>query len=108
MGKFKSGMFFGGLLGAGIMWMSLTKKGRAVRDELLDHAAVVYVEAKEKLMASDAWRQMNRSQFVVLVKDLVDRYAVKTGLAKELKELIVKVVVSQWQNLKQEMAEKDN
>ena len=31
MGKFKKGFLFGGLLGAGIMWMSTTKKGREVR-----------------------------------------------------------------------------
>ena len=28
MGKFKKGVFFGSLLGASMMWMSTTKKGK--------------------------------------------------------------------------------
>ena len=78
-----------------------------MREELLDHAAVVYGEVKERLKASGAWSKMQKSEYITLVRDLVDRYAVKTGIARELKELIVKILGSQWTSLQKQLRDDD-
>jgi gas vesicle protein len=54
MSKFFKGALLGAGIGAGLTWLTVTKKGRAVRDEMLDHAAVVYEQVKDKLLESDA------------------------------------------------------
>ncbi|MBP9695087.1 MAG: hypothetical protein KBD73_01630 [Candidatus Magasanikbacteria bacterium] len=103
MGKFTKGLFIGAGLGAGLMWLSVTKKGRALRDEMLDHASVVYSDIKDELLSSDAWRKMSKNEYVAVVKEFVDKYAIKNGLASELKELVATLLVTQWQNLKNQL-----
>jgi gas vesicle protein len=105
MSKFFKGALLGAGIGAGLTWLTVTKKGRAVRDEMLDHAAVVYEQVKDKLLESDAWRKMEKSEFVAVVRDIVDRYAMKSGIAMELKEMIVKLISTQWKNLQDQLVE---
>ena len=102
MGRFKKGLFLGGLLGAGMVWMSTTKKGREMREKLLDHAANVYGQVKEKAMASDAWATMTKNKYVAMVQEAVDKYAVQSGLAESMKNFVVKLVSAQWKNLQGE------
>lgn len=104
MGRFNKGIFLGGILGASLVWMSATKKGRQVREELFDHAAVVYAQVKDKLLASDAWKNMSQSEYAATVKEIIDKYAVKTGLAKEMKAIVERMVRSQWKNMRKKMA----
>lgn len=99
MGRFKSGLLFGGLLGAGLMWLSVTKKGKEVREQILDHAAVVYPKIKAQVLASDQYKKLNKNQYVKLVKEYVDKYAIENGLAESVKNMVVKVVSAQWRKL---------
>jgi len=103
MGKFSKGLFFGGLAGAGLMWLGVTKKGKEVKEKILDHAADVYGDIKDVLMKSDAWKKMNKNQYVKMVKEKVDKYAIENGLAENVKNMIVKVVSSQWNNIQKEI-----
>lgn len=103
MGRFKKGLLFGGLLGAGLTWMATTKKGREVRDQILDHGAQVYTDMAEKLKASGAMDKMTKSTFVKEVRSYVDKYAVDNGLADDVKEMVVKLVGSQWKRIQSEL-----
>ena len=105
MGRFKLGFSLGTALGAGLFWLNATEKGRKKREELLDHAAVVYEEVKEKIAASEAWKNMNESEYMKMVNDIVDTYAVKTGIAAHVKKLIQKVMRLQWKKLLRQMKE---
>ena len=100
MGRFKKGLFFGGLLGAGMMWMSTTKKGRETREQLLDHAAQVCVEVKSKVRESGAWENMTRNKYVSLVQEVVEKYAVQHQLPDSVKNMVTKLVSAQWRGLK--------
>jgi gas vesicle protein len=106
MGRFNKGLFLGGLLGAGLVWLNFTKKGKETREQLLDHAAVVYEQIKEKAVKSKTWKEMNKNQYVALVKETVEKYAIQNGLAENVKNMIIKVVSAQWSNLR-EMVEKE-
>lgn len=108
MGKFNKGLLFGGLLGAGMVWLGTTKKGREMREKMIDYAADVYVEVKKKIVASEQWQTMTKSAYVQMVKDAVDKYAVQNGLAESIKQMVVKLVSAQWANLKKEMGKSGN
>ncbi len=58
MGKFKKGLFMGGLLGAGMMWLNTTKKGKETRDKLIDQSAEVYALLKDNILASDQYKNL--------------------------------------------------
>lgn len=96
----------GGLLGAGLTWMSTTKKGKEMRGQILEYSADVYADVKEKVMASDAWDNMTKSKYVAMVNEAVEKYAGKTGMADSLKGIVVKLVNSQWKELQSEQKKK--
>ena len=103
MGKFKKGLFFGGLLGAGMVWLNTTKKGRELRESMLDHAAEVYVGLKKEVLTSDQYKNLTKNKYVKLVQKYVDKYALENNLADSMKKMVIKVVVAQWTKLKGEM-----
>lgn len=107
MAKFKSGVVLGGILGAGIAWLSLTKEGRKKRDELLDRAAELYEQVKRDAVRSPEWKNMKKNRYVEMVREAVDRYAVKTGLADSAKKAIASLIEAQWVSLKKEMRKKN-
>jgi hypothetical protein len=100
MGKFKKGLFFGSLLGAGLTWLNVTKKGRQTRSQLLDQAADVYGQVRKKLEASGAMDKVTKNKYVSTVKEVVDKYAIENGMADKVKKMVVKLVSSQYSNVK--------
>lgn len=103
MGKFKAGIFLGGLLGAGLMWLNLTPKGRETRDQMLDHAAKIYSILKDKIKSSAEYKNLSKIEYVKFVKEYVDKYAIENGLAEKVKNIIIKVVSSQYKNIKEKV-----
>ena len=104
MGIFKKGLCVGGLLGAGLVWLITTKKGKELRENMLDQAADIYALIKEKVMSSDQYKKMTKNQYVKLVKEYVDKYAIDNGLAENVKNMVTKVVIAQWARLKKELS----
>ena len=100
MGKFKAGLFLGGILGASLAWLNLTQKGRETRDQMLDHAAKIYSILKDKVKSSAQYKDLSKNEYVKLVKEYVDKYAIENGLAEKVKNIIIKVVSSQYNNIK--------
>lgn len=98
MGKFKHGLFLGGLLGAGLVWLNVTKKGKEVRGQLVDNAASVYTDVKEKILASEGWDKMTKSKYYKFVEQTVNKYAVENDLLDSMRDMIEKIVKAQWKN----------
>lgn len=99
MGKFKHGLFLGGLLGAGLVWLNATKKGKQVREELMDKASAVYLEVKEKIMESEGFDKMTKTKYYKFVEQVVNKYAVENDLLDSMRDMIERIVKSQWKNL---------
>jgi gas vesicle protein len=106
MGKFKKGLFLGGMLGAGMTWLMATKKGKEVREQMLDHAADVYSKLRIQLLKNENYDKLTKHRYVTLLREYVDKYAIENGLANEVKEMIIKVVSAQWKNLRGELKKK--
>ncbi len=100
MGRFNKGLFFGSLFGAGLTWLAVTKKGKEVRGQLLDHMAVVYVEVKEKILSQEEWQKISQTEFVKRVEEIVARYGGAKKISRDVQRMIVKVVGSQYKTLK--------
>lgn len=100
MGNFKRGLILGGLLGAGLAWLNVTTKGKAVRDEALEHAAVVYERVKKEVMKSDGWKKMKKSEVTKQVQKIANDYSAEIGLAKSTVMLIVSLVLKKWEKMK--------
>lgn len=100
MGRFKKGLFLGGLFGAGLMWLNVTKKGKQVRSQLLDHGAEVYAQVKQKLEESGAMDKLTKNKYVATVKEVVDKYAEKLGLEDNVKKMLGKLVGAQYKTVK--------
>jgi len=49
MGRFKKGLFLGGLIGAGLMWLNATVKGKEYRAKIIAHLDPLYRELKESI-----------------------------------------------------------
>ena len=106
MGAIKKTLFFGGLMSAGLVWLTGTKKGKEVRDQLLDHSAAIYVSVKKKIQKIDKQYNVSKAQYVKLAKETLNEYFEKHPVPGAIKDLVQKVVVSQWENLKEEAGEK--
>ncbi|MFH1286167.1 MAG: hypothetical protein ABII02_00195 [Candidatus Magasanikbacteria bacterium] len=100
MGKFNKGFLFGGLMGVGLAWLNLTKKGKDVRAQLLDHSAEVYGQIKEKVDESGAVDKITKTKYGAMVKEAVDKYAIENGLADNVKGMVAKLVKSQFKQVK--------
>jgi len=106
MGKFKKGLMLGGLLGAGFMWLNTTKKGREVRENMLDQAAVVYADVKKKVLASKNWNKLTKQKYVKIVRETIETYAKNKNWSANTKKMVMKLVENQWKNIKSEIAKR--
>lgn len=93
-------------MSAGLVWLTGTKKGKEVRDQLLDHSAAIYVSVKKKIQKIDKQYNVSKAQYVKLAKETLNEYFEKHPVPGAIKDLVQKVVVSQWENLKEEAGEK--
>jgi len=87
-------------MSAGLVWLTSTKKGKEVRDQILDQSAEIYLDVKKKLEKMDKKYQMSKSMFTKLAKEAVDSYFEKNPLAGTVKDLVLKTVIAQWDHLK--------
>lgn len=106
MSKLKKTLFVGGLLGAGLVWLTSSKKGKEMRDKMLDAAADIYVDVSKKLKKFGAKYNASKEDYMALVEESVDKYVKKHPMLAVAKDMIVKIVVSQWENMKENVGEK--
>lgn len=99
MGKFLKGLFFGSLFGAGMLWLNTTAKGKQVREQILDTAAEVYVKLKNEVLSSPKYKKLKKNEYIKLVEEYVNKYAIENGLANNVKKMITKLVSAQWKNI---------
>jgi len=100
MGTFKKGLFLGSLIGAGMVWLNTSKKGKEMRKQMLDYAEDVYNDVKEKIMTSDKYKNLTKSKYYMMVEEAVNTYAVENGLLDSMRDMIERVVKAQWKNVK--------
>lgn len=100
MGRFKKGLVLGGLLGAGLMWLNATVKGKEYRAKIMAHLEPLYNELKVSIKKLEG---PTREMWDALVERAVEEYAAKKELAIEVKNNLVKELQKRWDNLEDEI-----
>jgi len=100
MGRFKKGLVVGGLLGAGLMWLNATVKGKEYRAKILAHLDPLYNELKESIKKLEG---PTKEMWNALVERAVEEYGAKKELAMDIKNNLVRELQKKWENLEEEI-----
>jgi gas vesicle protein len=100
MGKFKKGLFLGGIVGAGLMWLNTTIKGKQIREKILIHVDGLYAELKENMKKLDG---PTKEMYDALVERAVEEYTDKKQMAGEYKSVMIKELKKKWSGLMEEI-----
>lgn len=100
MGKFNKGLFLGGLLGAGLMWLNATPKGKEMKGKILEHSKPLYDELKNSIKQLEG---PTKEMYDALVERAVEEYANKKELAMDVKMQLVRNLKKKWKDLEKEI-----
>jgi gas vesicle protein len=100
MGRFNKGLFLGGLMGAALMWMNVTPKGKEMRAKIIAHLEPLFNELKESIKQLEG---PTKEMYDALVERAVEEYAVKRELAEDVKVLLVRELKKRWKDLQKEL-----
>ena len=100
MGRFNKGLFLGGLLGAALLWLNATPKGKEMREKMMGQANDLYAQLKESLKKLDG---PPREMYDELVERAVEEYAAKKEMAVEMKNQLVRELKKRWKELEKEI-----
>ena len=100
MANFKKGLFLGGMLGAALMWLNATPKGREMRAKLMEHLNPLYAQLKESIKQLEGPTQ---EMYEALVDRAVEEYTAKKEMAEEMKAVLIKQLKKKWHDLEKEL-----
>ena len=100
MGRFKKGLFLGGLLGASMMWLNVTPKGKELRSKISANLEPLFNELKTSLKQLEG---PTKDMYDALVERAVEEYAVKRELAEDVKVMLVKGLKKRWKDIQKDL-----
>jgi gas vesicle protein len=100
MGRFKKGLVLGGLLGAGLMWLNATARGKEYRAKILAHLEPLYNELKTSIMKLEG---PTKEMWDALVERAVEEYAAKKELAMDVKNNLIRELSKRWDKLEDDI-----
>lgn len=86
----------GGVVGAGLMWLLGTTKGKKTQAKMLDMTEELFVNMKKTVIASPTWKEFEQSQYGRLVTQVVKEYAKKHKLPKDMEAWISSHLLRRW------------
>jgi gas vesicle protein len=103
MGNFKKGLFLGGLLGAAMMWLNVTPKGKEMREKIMTEANLLFDELKESMKKLEG---PTKEMYDALVDRAVEEYSSKKEMAADVKNMLIKELKKRWSGLAGELRSK--
>ena len=100
MGNFKRGLFLGGALGAALMWLNATPKGKEMRTKIVEHLNPLYNELKDSIKQLEG---PTKEMYDALVERAVEEYATKKELAMDVKCQLIRKLKGKWIDLEKEI-----
>lgn len=100
MGRFKRGLLLGGIVGAGLMWLNATVKGKEYRNKLVAHLEPLYNELKDSIKKLEG---PTHEMWNALVERAVEEYAAKKEMAVDMKNNLIKELQRRWSKLEKEI-----
>ena len=87
-------------MGAALMWLNATPKGKEMRAKLMAHLEPLYNELKVSLKQLDG---PTKEMYDALVERAVAEYAAKKELAVDMKNVLIKELKKKWSDLEKEL-----
>jgi len=103
MGRFKKGLFLGGMLGAALMWLNATTKGKEYRAKMIEHLTPLYAQLKESVKKLEG---PTKEMYCALVERAVEEYASRKEMADDMKANLIKELNKKWDGLIKEIRKK--
>ncbi len=103
MGNFKRGVFLGSALGAALMWLNATPKGKDLRAKIILHLDPLYNELKVSIKKLEG---PTRDMWDALVERAVEEYSTKKEMADDVKGVLVRKLKKKWSQLEKEIKHK--
>ncbi|MBP7927870.1 YtxH domain-containing protein [Patescibacteria group bacterium] len=103
MGRFNKGLFLGGLLGAALMWLNATPKGKEMKEKLMAQANDLFAQLKESIKQLEG---PTKEMYDALVERAVEEYAAKKEMAMDMKSQLVKELKKRWDELEADIKKK--
>jgi gas vesicle protein len=100
MGRFNKGVVLGGLLGAALMWLNATPKGKEFRQKITQHLEPLFLELKASLKQLEG---PTKEMYNALVERAVAEYADKKELAEDMRILIIRQLKKRWKEVQKEL-----
>lgn len=100
MGRFNKGLFLGGLIGAGLVWLNMTPKGKEMRAKMAESLDPLFNELKNSLKQLEG---PTRDMYDALVERAVEEYASRKEMATEMKAMLVKELKKKWKEIEKEL-----
>lgn len=100
MGNFKKGMVLGGVIGAALMWLNVTPKGKELRTKMMAHLEPLYDQLRESLRQLEG---PTREMYDALVERAVEEYGNKKELAMDVKDQLVRQLKKRWRELERDL-----
>ncbi len=100
MGKFNKGLVLGGMLGAALVWLNVSPKGKELRAKAAQHLEPLFVQLKESLGQLEG---PTREMYDALVERAVEEYAAKKEMALDLKTALVRELKKRWKEVEAEL-----
>jgi gas vesicle protein len=96
MGRFKKGLFLGGLIGAGLMWLGVTPRGKELRARVREHLDPLFIEIQEAMKQLEG---PTREMYEALVDRVVEEYGARKHLAYDIKDGLVRELKKRWEDV---------
>ncbi len=100
MGKFNKGLVLGGVLGAALVWLNVTPKGKELRAKVTQHFEPLFNQLKDSLKQLEG---PTREMYDALVERAVEEYAAKKEIATDLKIALVRELKKRWKDVEAEL-----
>ena len=96
MGRFNKGLLLGGAIGAALVWLNISPKGKELRSKMRMHAEPLFGELKNSLKQLEG---PTREMYEALVERAVEEYSTKKEMAADMKALLVKDLKRRWKEV---------
>jgi len=100
MGKFNKGLILGGALGAFLVWLNATPKGKEMRAKLTEHLTPLFGELKKSIKQLDG---PTKEMYDALVERAVAEYSAKKELAGDMKNMLIRQLKKKWREIENEL-----
>ncbi len=100
MGRFNKGLLLGGAVGAALMWLNATPKGKELRAKIATHLDPLFQQLRQSISQLEG---PTKEMYNALVERAVAEYASKKELAEDVKSQLIRQLKKKWAEIEKDI-----